>query len=290
MDNQACRIIKNYFVSKQCNLMLVKPNNHQVNAAECAIQTFKAHFISALATTVSKFPLQLWDQLTNQAETTLNMLRPSRINPSMLAYKAIHGPYDWNRFPLAPPGCKAIIYKVPKTRGLWASHGTDAWYISPSMDHYRCNHYFVPETRAYRISGLAELFPQHCQVPFLMWNKHLQKVIDELNTTLQEMPPQKSARVIFLMQRKLRSANSNSKATRTLTNPNHDWMLPPGYLQRSPYIPPMEQRVEQRVAADTKRPPPVIQRITDAPPIMAAPNPTTKCILRLIKRRHMQRT
>jgi hypothetical protein len=61
MDNQACRIIKNYLVSKQCNLMLVEPNNHQVNAAECAIQTFKAHFIHALATTDSKFPLQLWD-------------------------------------------------------------------------------------------------------------------------------------------------------------------------------------------------------------------------------------
>ncbi len=28
VDNQSCRIIKNYLVSKQCNLMLVKPNNH----------------------------------------------------------------------------------------------------------------------------------------------------------------------------------------------------------------------------------------------------------------------
>jgi hypothetical protein len=61
MDNQACRVIKNYLISKQCNLMLVEPNNHQVNAAERAIQTFKAYFISALATTDSKFPLQLWD-------------------------------------------------------------------------------------------------------------------------------------------------------------------------------------------------------------------------------------
>jgi hypothetical protein len=61
MYNQACCIITNYLVSTQCDLMLVKPNNHQVNAMERAIQMFQAHFISALAIMDSKFPLQLWD-------------------------------------------------------------------------------------------------------------------------------------------------------------------------------------------------------------------------------------
>jgi hypothetical protein len=108
------------------------------------------------------------------------MLRMSQIDQSKLAYEAIHGHYDWNRYPLAPPGCKAVIYKFPKSRGSWGSCGTDAWYVGPSLDHYRCNHFFVPETCAYRISGSTELFLQHCQVPFFMWNKHLQEVIDEL--------------------------------------------------------------------------------------------------------------
>ncbi len=160
--------------------MLVEPHNHRVNAAQRAIQTFKAHFISALATTNSDYPLQLWDRLTPQVVSTLNMLQPSRIDPTISAYEAVRGPYDWNRFPLAPPGCKAVIYKAPEARGSWASHGTDAWCVGPSMDHYRCNHFFVPETRAYCISGSAELFPQHCQVPFLMWNENFQEVMDEL--------------------------------------------------------------------------------------------------------------
>jgi hypothetical protein len=59
MDNQASKIIKQYLTPKQCNLMLVKSNNHCVNAAERAIQTFKDHFVSALATTDSEFLLQL---------------------------------------------------------------------------------------------------------------------------------------------------------------------------------------------------------------------------------------
>jgi hypothetical protein len=74
MDNQANRVIKENLTLQCCENLLVEPNNHRVNAAERAIQTFKAHFISALATTDSKFPLQLWDCLTPQVKHTLNML------------------------------------------------------------------------------------------------------------------------------------------------------------------------------------------------------------------------
>jgi hypothetical protein len=94
MDNQASKVIKKFLTPKQCDLMLVEPNNHCINATEYAIQTFKDHFVSALATKDSKFPLQLWDQLAPPVETTLNMLCPSCIDPSKLAYKALHGPYD----------------------------------------------------------------------------------------------------------------------------------------------------------------------------------------------------
>jgi hypothetical protein len=221
MNNQASRVIKKYLTKQQCNNLLVKPDNHWVNAAERAIQTFKAHFISALTTRDSNFPLQLWDCLTPQVEATLNMLRPFRIDPTMLAYKTIHGPYDWNRFPLTPPGCKAVIYKAPELRGLWASHGTNAWYIGPSLDHYRCNHFFVPETRAYRVSGSAKLFPQHCHVPYLMWNKHLQEVINELVTMLHKLPPNKRIRIISHITAKL-SAPLVGAESRQLMYPKHE--------------------------------------------------------------------
>jgi hypothetical protein len=107
MDNQASHVLKKYLTLKQCNNLLVKPNNHRVNAREQAIQMFKTHIITALATIDSKFFLQLWDSLTSQVENTLNMLRPLRINPAMLVYKAIPGPYDWNRFPLLPPDARS---------------------------------------------------------------------------------------------------------------------------------------------------------------------------------------
>ncbi len=112
--------------------MLVEPHNHCINAAERAIQTFKDHFVSALATTDSNFPLQLWDRLAPQVKNTLNMLCPLHINLNMLVYEAVHSPYNWNRFPLAPPGCKAVMYyESLQAWSLWESWGTNAWYVGP---------------------------------------------------------------------------------------------------------------------------------------------------------------
>ncbi len=109
MDNQATRHITTFLTKNDCKLQLVEPHNHQVNAAEQAIQTFKDAFIGALATTDSNFPLQQWDRLTPQIQDTLNLLRASRIDPTKSAYEILNGPYNWNRYPLAPLGCKAIV-------------------------------------------------------------------------------------------------------------------------------------------------------------------------------------
>jgi hypothetical protein len=145
------------------------------------------------------------------------------------------------------------------------------------------------------MSGSVELFPQHCQVPFLMWNKHLQEVINKLVTTLHKLLPEKHARVLFLFQDKL-STHTTIDHTCTLTHPTHDWLLPPTDIQRAPYIPPPQQRVEQRVNTFGKQRVerftkiPFLIRITDAPPIMAAPNPTQKRTLKLTKQTYSKRT
>jgi hypothetical protein len=98
-----------------------------------------------------------------------------------------------------------VIYESPKTHTSWGSWGTNAWYVGPFLNHYQCNHYFAPETWAYHISGSAKLFPWHCQVPYLLWNEHLQEVIMELVATLSELPTEKQACVLTKVQQKLAS-------------------------------------------------------------------------------------
>ena len=298
MDNQCTKQIKKFLTNKDCELMLVEPHNYHVNAAERTIQTFKDHFISALATTDRKFPLQLWDRLTLQVETTLNLMRASRINPSILAYEVILGPYDWNRFPLAPSGCKAVIYESPAARGLWGSRVTDAWYLHPSHDHYQCNHYFVPETQAYCISGSAELFPQHCQVPFLSTSDYMQELTKEVVSTLKHMTPEKQRCVLRLFQAKLANTAVQPEGPAFLSSPCHAWILPEEDLQQVPQLrtPTQDQQrvapsAEQRVGTTPDIT--AIQdlcRMSNAPPIMNAPNPTMKQALKSTKWVHQRIT
>ena len=185
-DNQATKPIKEYLKKEQSKWQFVEPNNHRVNAAERAIQTFKNHFISGLCSTDRDWPLQLWDQLTEQALITLNLLRTSRIDPTKSAYHQMYGhKYDWNAHPLAPPGTKAVIYESTDTRTSWGNRGLDAWYCGPAMDHYRNSRFYVPATKSYRTSGSFDLFPQHCILPTFTPEQHVQEVHRELFESVQ---------------------------------------------------------------------------------------------------------
>jgi hypothetical protein len=246
-----------------------------VNAAERAIQTFKAAFISALATTDSDFPLQLWDRLTPQVEATLNLLRRSRVDPTKSAYEILNGPYDWNRYPLAPLGCKAIVYEDGDTRGSWASRGVDAFYLGPAKDHYRCDLYYVPETRAYRVSGSTELFPQHCQLPSLTPHQHFRALTDELTEqTAVAGTTDKGRRLLKLLGARI------------------DDILDPPPVSDTQRVIMEQQRAaredEQRVIDES--PIITVPRLTDAQPIALTRNPTAKRDLRATPRLHRRTT
>ena len=84
MDNECSKLLKTYLTDNGITFQLVPPYYHRQNRAEQAIQTFKHHLIAGLASTNPKFPLYLWDKIVPQAERTLNMLRPCRVNPLYL--------------------------------------------------------------------------------------------------------------------------------------------------------------------------------------------------------------
>ena len=218
-DNEASRAVKRYIKSKNVDWQLVEPDNHRVNAAERAIQTFKNHFLAGLSTVDKAFPLQLWCYLLVQAEMTLNMLRTSRIDPSKSAYEVLEGKFDYNRTPLAPPGTKALLYEAAARRAAWAPHAVDGWYLGPAMHHYRCGLYFVTHTRATRIASSVKLYPTHCKLPTIseadetiiaaeeliqhLGNKNIQleceqklkhaKILQQLTAILKNAPPQRVA-------------------------------------------------------------------------------------------------
>jgi hypothetical protein len=262
-DNQATTPIKAYLGTEDCKWQFVEPNNHRVNAAERAIQTFKNHFISGLCSTDSNWPLQLWDTMTEQAIITLNLLRTSRIDPSKSAYHQLHGRrYDWNAYPLAPPGTKAVIYESPTTRTSWGTRGLDAWYCGPAFDHYRNMKFYVPSTKAYRVSGSYDLFPQHCILPTFTPAQHTQEVLRELFESLQTLDKPTKRKFLTKIARALDIVNST-----------------PG----------------KRVASEGDTTPqsakePPIQRVVEHPTVTTSTNPTDPRELRGKPRTHQRTT
>ena len=90
---------------------MIPPHLHQPNSDEQAIQTFKDHLIEGITRCDPDFLLHLWDRLLAQATLTLNLLRPSRINPRLSTEAQLNGAFDFNKTPLEPPGTKALIYE-----------------------------------------------------------------------------------------------------------------------------------------------------------------------------------
>jgi hypothetical protein len=213
-DNQASKPIREYLQQQQCRLQFVEPNNHRVSTAEHAIQTFKNHFISGLCITDANFPFQLWNHMATQAVITCNILRRSRLNPEISAYKQLHGKkYDWSAHPLALPGTRAVIYEAPANRASCAPRGVDAWYCGPALEHYRCCHFFVPDTRAMRISGTYELYPTHCLLPTLSHLQHTDEVFNELLRSISPLPRAHKRRILTRIIHRIRSIATTNKPT-----------------------------------------------------------------------------
>ena len=117
LDNECSKEMITAIVANGTKYQLAPPGDHKTNPAERAIQTFKNHFISTLFGADSKFPVNQWDRLITQAVMTLNMLRPSRINPKLSAYNQIWGNFNFKTMPLAPPRCRVVVHESPESRG-----------------------------------------------------------------------------------------------------------------------------------------------------------------------------
>ena len=165
---------------------LVPPQIHRRNASECAVRTFKNHFIAGLASTDPNFPLSNWCRILPQAELTLNLLRASRLNPKLSAYAQLEGTFDFTCTPLAPPGTPVIIHEKPTTRQTWALHGTDSWYLGPALHHCQCYRVWVPRTHAECIVDTISFFPKAVPLPELTHKDAAIQATRELTHALQQ--------------------------------------------------------------------------------------------------------
>ena len=170
LDNECSDVLKKYLTEQTIEYQLVVPGSHRRNAAERAIRTWKNHFIAGLCSVDKDFPLHLWDRLLPQAELTLNLMRGSRLNPKLSAWAQLHGTFDFNKTPIAPPGIRVLVHEQSDTRTTWSPHASDGWYIGPALESYRCFKVWIWETRAVRICDTLSWFPTKVTMPLASSN------------------------------------------------------------------------------------------------------------------------
>ncbi len=114
LDNKASSAYKEAITFKwNAAFQLVPPDMHRCNWAEHPIHTCKDHFLAILAGINLAFPPYPWDLLLPQAELTLNLLQQATLNPQISAWDFFQGPFDFNKMPLGPVGCRVLIHAKP---------------------------------------------------------------------------------------------------------------------------------------------------------------------------------
>jgi hypothetical protein len=89
----------------------------------------------------------------------LNLLRSSRLNLRLSTYEHLQGTFDFNRTPLVPPGCRAIIHERPEQQKSWDPHGKAGFYVVPTKNYYHCYEMYVAKTGCTRISETVDFSP-----------------------------------------------------------------------------------------------------------------------------------
>jgi hypothetical protein len=162
---------------------------HHCNWAERAIRTFKDHFLSILAGVDASFSPYLWDLLLPQAELTLNLLRQSALNPWISAWEFFHVPFDFNKTPLGPVGCRVLIHAKPVTRRSWDFRAKEGFYIGPALDSYQCFKLVKSDTKSQVISDTVEFRHAYRAIPTPTPADKIIHGLQVMSGALKDAPP-----------------------------------------------------------------------------------------------------
>jgi len=152
-----------------------------------AIRNFKSHFLSVLAGVADDFPPSLWDRLLPQTEITINLIGQSNTTPNVSAYAHLSGPFDYNKIPLAPMGCKAQVHEKTDKRSTWAYHSVDGWYLFTSPKHYRTHNCHIKHTKSERLSDMVQFQHKRITNPTITHADKVMHALADCVKVLQDM-------------------------------------------------------------------------------------------------------
>jgi hypothetical protein len=189
LDNECSDDMKKTIKSNKMDFQLVPPHDHRRNLAKKAIKTFKDHFVAILCGAYKSFPLHLWDCLLPQAKHTLNMVRPSRMMPTIFVYAYLWKQHSYNTNPFAPLGCKVEAHLVPTIWESWAPHMASGFYVGNAWDHYWCHKIYISDTCHTRVCNTVFLKYKYLTMPTITAADALIRAADDLTNAIAGVVP-----------------------------------------------------------------------------------------------------
>ena len=92
--------------------------------------------------------------------------------------------YDYAAHPIAPFGTRILTANPATTRASFEPHGELAYYLGPSLEHYRAYRIYVPATKAKRITDSCTWFPATVRMPGSNPAEIIDQAIRELTTAV----------------------------------------------------------------------------------------------------------
>ena len=189
LDNETSDKLEAYLAEEKVTMQFVPPGSHRALKAERNIRTSKNHLISMLCGTHSDFPLDLWDEIVQQAELTLAHLLPYTLDRTKCAYDGMHpNQYDFAAHPIAPVGTLVVVHEKPAVRGSWAPHGAKGYYLGPAVKHYHCWRTWILSTQSERITDTVEWFPAPLKLPGRSPHAMVTAALRDLATAIRDFP------------------------------------------------------------------------------------------------------
>ena len=97
LNDECSNLLKQFMTSNDVAYQFTPKAKHSRNYSEKSIQTWKYHFLSVMISTHLEFTLLQWCKLVEQGNITLNLLRPSRLNPELSSYAQVFGAFYYQK-------------------------------------------------------------------------------------------------------------------------------------------------------------------------------------------------
>ncbi len=106
-----------------------------------------------------------------------------------MAWEYFNGPFDFNKTPLAPVGCKVLIHAKPGTCRSWDYRAKQGFYVGPVLNHYRCYKLVKSETKQKVISNTVQFRHAYLQIPAVSAEDKILNGLQVMVGAMQNAPP-----------------------------------------------------------------------------------------------------